>query len=70
MTYKLKIDDEAQTIQDVHVPNKEAFKIIKFSVLNNHMEGWKPNKVDIGELLDSYYCPDPEDIKVYEEILG
>ncbi|APT13929.1 hypothetical protein QP343_04500 [Lactobacillus jensenii] len=70
MTYKLKIDDEAQTIQDVHVPNKEAFKIIKFSVLNNHMEGWKPNKVDIEELLDSYYCPDPEDIKVYEEILG
>lgn len=68
--YKLKINDEAQTIQGVYIPDKEAFKIIRFSVLSNHMEGWKPNKADIEELLDSYYRPDPEDIEAYEEIFG
>ncbi|MDK7308789.1 hypothetical protein [Lactobacillus jensenii] len=68
--YKLKINDEAQTIQSVYIPDKRMFKLIRFTVLNNHMEGWEPTKLDIENLVEHAYNPNPKYLKEYQELFG
>lgn len=49
--YSLEIDDEAQTIQDVHIADKHTFLDIKHKIGMQYEEGWKPEKDDVEYLL-------------------
>lgn len=49
--YSLEIDDEAQTIQDVHIADKHTFLDIKHKIEMQYEEGWKPEKDDVEYLL-------------------
>lgn len=68
--YELKIDDKAQTIQGVHIPEEVVFDRIRFTVLSNHMEGWEPDKDDIENLVEHAYNPNPKYLKEYQELFG
>jgi hypothetical protein len=68
--YELRIDNDAQTIQGVYIPDKVLFTQIRFVVENQHLEGWKPDKKDIEYLLDRAYNPDPELDDAIDKLVG
>ena len=41
---KLKIDDQAQTIQGMKISDPDLYKKIRFIVQDNHLEGWAANR--------------------------
>ena len=68
--YSLTIDDQAQTIQGVKIPDPEIYRNIKFSVKNNVMEGWQPSRADIEELKAFAEISHPELNQRFKEIFG
>ena len=48
---KLKIDDQAQTIQGMKISDPDLYKKIRFIVQNNHLEGWQPTEQEINDLV-------------------
>ena len=57
----LKIDNEAQTIQGVHIPNKNKFQLIRADTTSNYFEGWRPTKEDVHHLSDYFAENHPEE---------
>jgi transcriptional regulator with XRE-family HTH domain len=68
--YNLEINNSAQTIQGVYIPNKQTFLNIRFTVEMEHMEGWNPTKRDIEYLLNEAERPDPELTAQIEQVFG
>ena len=68
--YSLTIDDQAQTIQGVKIPDPEIYRNIKFSVKNNVMEGWQPSRADIEDLKAFAEISHPELNQRFKEIFG
>lgn len=66
--YELKIDDKRQTVQGIQVSDKELYDQVKFAVVNNHLEGWKPNGDDVQYLLKEVQKSDSEFNEMYKEL--
>lgn len=58
--WTLDINNQDQTIQGVHIKNKKTFKIIKSTITVECIEGWKPTKTDVEEVVNHYYHPLPK----------
>lgn len=68
--YQLNIDDKSQTIQGVHINDSRTYQAVKFSVINNAMEGWEPVSEDIQELVAFAQTDHPEIEERYKDIFG
>lgn len=68
MAYKLRINDEKQTIQGVHIKSKNDFLILKTNTLANYYEGWKPTSDDIRQGLRSMNAYDSKFDKQYNDL--
>lgn len=66
----IEINNQKQTIQGVHISNREIFQQIRFTVENNHLEGWNPSKEEIEYLLSKATQADSELEKEYQNIFG
>ena len=55
--WKLEINSRQQTIQGVKITPKVVFQRLRFIVMNEYFEGWKPNHNDIKMLLRSNQKP-------------
>ena len=68
--YQLNIDDKSQTIQGVQINDSRTYQAIKFTVINNAMEGWEPVSEDIQELVAFAQTDHPEIEERYKDIFG
>ena len=68
--YSLTIDDQAQTIQGVKIPDPATYQNIKFTVKSNVMEGWQPSRTDIEELKAFAGTSHPELGQKFKDIFG
>lgn len=68
--YELEINDDEQVIQGVHFPDSTEYHKMRFLVVNETLEGWKPSREDILRMADRIAHPDASVIKEYESVFG
>lgn len=66
--YELLIDNEAQTIQGIKIPDRTLFLQIRFAVESEYLEGWEPAPADVKDLVYSAKHPDPQMLADYQRI--
>ena len=64
----LKIDNQKQTIQGVHISDPKKFADLRLIVRSEAFEGWKPTSDDIQFLLDHSYSTPGDEARIKEII--
>lgn len=67
---EFNFDDRAQTIMDVHIPDKRCYFVVRDAMHYTVMAGWKPTVQDVKDGIQEYYHPDPKREDEYKEIFG
>ena len=68
--YLLAINDQAQTIQGVRIPDLTTYRNVKFVVKSNVMEGWQPHYSDVKGLTEFTEAAHPELEQKFKDIFG